>query len=173
MRFYRKSSLLGCVLIAISCLNWPGSQAADRTLGPNGPPLSYHIDNVSIRLTRQPARGDSIQSVSLSGKGSATVERGGKLVRFAYSTADFLNLLNEFYKIRFFDLPEKYTTRYSVFLKDDRTVGMSALRMSDAASTQVCVAIDEYEKCVTFGRDGPVELKSITTRILIDVDEVK
>ena len=173
MQIYNKSSLLGCALIAISGFNWPESQAADRTLGQNGPPLNYHIDNVSIHLTRQPVRTDSIQSVSLSGNGNATIERGGNFARFAYPTGDLLNLLNEFYRIRFFDLPVKYTTRYFVFLKDDGTVAMSALRMSDAASTRLCVVIEEYEKCVTFGRDGPFELESLAKRILIDIDKIK
>lgn len=173
LQLYYKSNFLGCVLIAISCFNWFESQAADCTLGPNGPALNYHIDNVTIRLTRQRARGDSIQSVSLSGNGSATIERGGKITQLGYPTSDFLKLLNEFYRIRFFDLPVQYTTRYSVFLKHDGTVATSALRMSDAASTRVCVVIEEYEKCVTFGREGPFELESSAKRILIDVDKIE
>ena len=170
-QFYR-SIFLGCVLIAISCATWRESQATGRTLGPDGPPLNYHIDNVSIHLTRQPRRAGFIQSVSLFGNGSATVEHSDKLVRFSYPAGDLLNLLNEFYKIRFFDLPAKYTTRYSVFLKDDGTVGMSALRMSDATSTRLCIDIGEYEKCVTFGRDGPLELESIAKRVFIDMERI-
>lgn len=152
--------------MAISCLNGPGSSAAARTLDPHGPPSSYHIDNVRIRLALHPGRGGkSIQSLILSGNGDATVKRDGKLVQFPYPRDDFLNLLNEFYRIRFFDLPETYITRYSIFLKDDGTVAMSALRLPDMPSTQVCVVIDEYEKCVMFGRDGPLELKSITKKL--------
>jgi hypothetical protein len=102
----------------------------------------------------------------LSGNGGATLKRHGRLVQFPYPRDDFLNLLNELYRIRFFDLPETYITRYSIFLKDDGTVAMSALRMPDMPSTKVCVVIDQYEKCVTFGRDGPLELKSITKKLL-------
>jgi hypothetical protein len=141
--------------------------AATRTPDLHGPPSGYHIDNVSIRLVLHPGRGGkAIRSLSMSGNGDATVKRDGKLVQFSYPRDFFLNLLNEFYRIRFFDLPETYTTRYSIFLKDDGTVAMSALQMPDVPSTRVCVVIDEYEKCVTFGRDGPFELKSITKKLL-------
>jgi hypothetical protein len=162
------SSLLGCVLIAISCLSGTESaMAAERTPDPSGPPSTYHIDSVSIRLALHPGRGGkSVQSLSLSGNGEATVKRDGKLLQFPYPRDDFLNLLNEFYRIRFFDLPKTYAIRYSMFLKEDGMVAMSALKMPDVPSTQVCIVIEEYEKCVMFGRDGPSELKSIAQTLL-------
>jgi hypothetical protein len=146
--------------------------AGERTLGRNGPPLSYRIDEVTIRLVRHPGRAGSIRSVSLSGSGGASVERDGETARFDYAPSDLLKLLNEFYQFRFFDLPERYTTRYSVFLKDDGTVGTSALRMADAASTEVCIDIGEYRKCVVFGRDGPLELEGIARRVFLSMESM-
>lgn len=145
--------------------------AADRTLGPNGPPLAYRIDEVTLRLTRHPGNfAFPIRRVSLSGTGSASLESDGQSVQFPYATKDLLVLLNELYRIRFFDLPEKYTTRYSIFLKDDGIVGTSALRMTDAGSTSICFLVAEYEKCVIYGRDGPFELENIAKRIFADTE---
>jgi hypothetical protein len=165
----------GFVLLAVSLAAMPAVDepaAGGRTLGPNGPPLSYRIDEVTIRLARKPDRTGSIRSVSLSGNGSVTVERDGEPERLGYATSDLLKLLNEFYRIRFFDLPEKYTTRYSVFLKDGGIVGTSALRMADAASTLVCINIGEYRKCITFGRDGPLELESVTKQVFLSIESM-
>jgi hypothetical protein len=165
----------GFVLLAVSLAAMPAGDepaAGGRTLGPSGPPLSYRIDEVTIRLARKPDRAGSIRSVSLSGKGSATVERDGEPERLGYPPSDLLKLLNEFYRIRFFDLPEKYTTRYSVFLKEGGVVGTSALRMADAASTLVCINIGEYRKCVTFGRDGPLELESVAKQVFLSIESM-
>lgn len=145
--------------------------AADRTLGPNGPPLAYRIDEVTLRLTHRPGNSAfPIRRISLSGNGSASLERDGQFVQFPYATKDLLVLLNELYRIRFFDLPAKYTARYSIFLKDDGTVGTSALRMTDAGSTSICFAVAEYEKCVTYGRDGPLELEHFAKQVFSDAE---
>ena len=146
--------------------------AAERTLGPAGPPLVYPIHEVSLHLTRQPGNpAFPVRRISLSGKGTATFERGNELLQVSYSNGELVTLLNELYGIRFFELPSQYTTRYSVFLKDDGTVATSALRMMDAASTRVCFAVTGYEKCVTYGRDRPNDLENIVNRVFDDVEK--
>lgn len=147
------------------------SMATEQSLGVGGPPLTYRIDEVSVRLTRHPGNPAlPIRRVILSGAGDATREHGGKSVRFPYGSKDLLALLNELYKIRFFDLPTQYNTQYSVFLKDDGTVRTAALRMPDSGSTSICFAVTGYEKCVTYGRDGPLELEIIAKQIFSDAD---
>lgn len=150
--------------------------AGERSLAPlttpQGPPMTYRIDAVNLRFTRYPGNSAfPIRRISLSGRGSATLEHDGQLFHLSYSPGDLVVLLNKFYKVRFFELPAKYTTRYSVFLKDDGTVATSALRMSDMASTSVCFEMDEYEKCVTYGRDGPCELENLVDRVFDDFEK--
>lgn len=149
------------------------STAAEPSFGAGGPPLVYRIDEVSVRLTRHSGNPAlPIRRVILSGAGSATLERDGKEVQFPYGKKDLLALLNALYKIRFFDLPTQYSTQYSVFMKDDETVGTAALRMSDSGSTNICFAVTGYEKCVTYGPNahGPLELENIAKRIFSDAD---
>jgi hypothetical protein len=51
-------------------------------------------------------------------------------------------------------------------------VGTSALRMADAASTEVCIDIGEYRKCIAFGRDGPLELEGIAKRLFLSIESM-
>lgn len=143
--------------------------ATELNLGAGGPPLAYRLDEVSVRLTRHSGNpAFPFRRVILSGAGNATFERDGESMQFSYGNKELLALLNALYKIRFFDLPSQYNTRYSVFLKDDGTVGTEALRMTDSASTSICFAVRGYEKCVTYGRDGPLELENIAKQIFSD-----
>lgn len=147
--------------------------ATERSLGVGGPPLAYRIGEVSVRLTRHPGNPAlPIRRVILSGVGGATLERDGKSVQFPYGSKDLLALLNELYRIRFFDLPTQYNTQYSVFLKDDGTVGTAALRMPDSGSTSICFAVTGYEKCVSYSREGSLELENIARRIFSDADRL-
>ena len=116
------------LLIVIACLGMPAAMAADYSPESGSPPLTYRIDDVRIRLTRHPGNAAfPVQRVSLSGSGSATLERDGKIMPFTYQVKKLLALMNEFYRIRFFEMPDDYTNRYSVFLKDGGTVETAAL----------------------------------------------
>ncbi|WP_090369411.1 hypothetical protein [Nitrosospira sp. Nl5] len=143
--------------------------ATELSLGEGGPPLTYRLDEVSVRLTRHSGNPAlPIRRVILSGTGGATLERDGERMQFSYGNRELLALLNALYKIRFFDLPSQYNTRYSVFLKDDGTVGTEALRMPDSASTSICFAVSGYEKCVTYGRNSPLGLEGIAKQVFSD-----
>src|ERR1019366_940403 len=117
------------------------AMAADPTLGAGGPPMTYRLDQVTVLVTRHPGPASRIRRVSLSGTGSATLERDGLSLPFRYPAKDLLALLNDLYKLRFFELPADYSGRYSVFLKDDGSVATKALRMSDVPGTSVCFTV--------------------------------
>lgn len=148
------------------------SMAGERALGPDGPPLAYPIQEVNLHLTRQPGNAAfPVRRINLSGKGTAAFERGEEFLQIPYSTSTLVALLNELYRIRFFELPSQYTARYSVFLKDDGMIATSALRMMDAESTRICFAVTGYEKCVTYGRDGPSGLENIVNGVFDDIEK--
>ena len=133
-------SLVTSLLISMSCLMGGNSIATELDNGI--PPKTYRLDEVSVRLTRHSGRPSfPVRRVSLSGKGDATLERDKQSQSFQYPAKDLIVLLNDLYRIRFFDMPKDLTTRYSVVHKDDGTVATSMLRMSDAPSTSVCFAV--------------------------------
>ena len=167
--------LAGTLLIIIACVGMPAAMSAESvitgSLGPGGPPLTYRMDEVRIRLTRHPGNtAFPVQRISLSGSGSATLERDGKIMPFIYPVKKLLVLMNGLYRIRFFDMPDDYTNRYSVVLKDEGTVETAALHMLDAGGTRICFSAASYEKCVNYGDGGPSELDDIATRILSEAD---
>jgi hypothetical protein len=150
-------------------------RARGRTLGPAGPPLSYHIEDVSIRITTYPGQSASklIGRVSLAGTGEGMLEKDGNRLSFPYAQKNLLTHLNVLYGIRFFDLPVDYITQYRVFLKDDGTVETSALRMVDMSSTRICTAIGQYQKCVTYAvGQPPRELEEMVKQTYREVANV-
>ncbi len=167
--------LAGTLLIIIAFVGMPAAMSAESaitgSLGPGGPPLTYRIDDVHIRLTRHPGNAAfPVQRVSLSGSGSATLEQDGKIMPFTYQVKKLLALMNEFYRIRFFDMPDDYTNRYSVFLKDGGTIETAALHLLDAGGMRICFTAASYEKCVNYGDEGPSGLEDIARRIFFEAD---
>ncbi|MBU1228666.1 MAG: hypothetical protein KKA55_14800 [Proteobacteria bacterium] len=131
-----------------------------------GPPPQYRLDAVSITLTRHSGTPSfPVRRVSLSGAGSATLERDGQSLPFRYPPKDMLALLNELHRFRFFELPADYSVRYSVLLRDDGVVQNRALRVADASSTSFCFAAGDFKKCVTYGSQGPRELEELAQRL--------
>jgi hypothetical protein len=168
----RLKPLATSLLLGMSCLIWSNSMATESTTTA-GPPQTYRLDEVSVRLTRQPGRPNfPLQRISLTGKGSATLERGGQSQPFHYTAQDLLGVLNELYRIHFFDLPNNYSTRHSVSLKDDGMVITGHLRLQDASSTIVCFAVAAYEKCVTYTTEGPYELEKLTQRVFAQAEQL-
>lgn len=147
--------------------------AMQPRLGSGGPPLNFRLDEVVVRITQQSSQSSApIRRVSLSGTGNATLERDGRNLPFRYPTKDMLALMNEFYRIRFFDLPPSYSIKYSVFLKDDGSIGTGARKMSDAPSTSICFSVAGYEKCVTYAAEAPPELEALAKHIVAEADRL-
>lgn len=168
----RLKPLVTSLLIGMSCLTGSNSMAMESTTTA-GLPQTYRLEEVSVRLTRQPGRPNfPLQRISLTGKGSATLERDGQSQPFHYTAQDLLDVLNELYRIRFFDLAKNYSTRHSVSLKDDGTVITGHLRLQDASSTTVCFAVAAYEKCVTYTTEGPYELEKLTQRVFAQAEQL-
>ena len=167
----RRYALPG-ILSALLCLIGGSAMAAERSFVAGGPPLNYRLDELSVRFLRQPGHGLPGWRVSLAGSGAALLESDGQKRHFFYPVKDLLALVNELYRIRFFELPITYTTKYSVFIKDDGLLGTQGLRMSDASSTRVCFAVAAYEKCVSYGADGPRELEALVQHVVADTERL-
>lgn len=169
----RLKPLVTSLLLGMSCLTGSTSMAMESNPAAAGPPQTYRLDEVSVRLTHQPGRPNfPLRRINLSGKGSATLEGGSQNLPFSYAAQDLLGLLNELYRIRFFDLPRNYSTRHSVSLKDDGMVVTGRLRLLDTASTTVCFSVAAYEKCVTYTTEGPYELEKLTQRVFAEAEQL-
>jgi hypothetical protein len=169
----RVRCLITSLFIAVSGLTGSYSMATERNPGASTVPGTYRLDEVGVRITQSPGRAASTknQILKLSGSGEGTLERNSQTVSFRYESKALLALLNDLYRIRFFDLPANYSVGRSVVLKDDGTVGTQFLKMTDAPSTSVCFSLPVYEKCVTYGSNGPQELESVVRRLWDEADQ--
>ncbi len=120
-------------------------------------------------MTAPPSPASSIE---LAGTGAATLEQNAQRRPYRYAPKEVAALLNELYRIRFFDLPSRYNAKSTIFLRDDGSIGTSVLRTSDAASTSVCFAVGAYRKCVTYGNDSPLELESFVQRRFVEAQQL-
>lgn len=149
------------------------AMAADASQGPEGPPLHYPFDGVrvTVRQSPGPVRGAQVRQWVLPGTGHATLTRGERVTSFDYAAADLIDVLNTLYRMRFFDLPTDLVARYSVYLKDDGTVGTSHMRLLDRASTEVCVRLADYEKCVRYADGDHTALDALVRQLDAEVDQ--
>ena len=148
------------------------TMAAISDASPAGPPLSYRIDAVVIRMTLPPERqGDTPRQLQLSGTGSATLESQGQRRAFPHTPQAQVAVLDALYRMRFFNLPTQSAARYSVVLREDGMVLTQALRMVDAPTGRVCVSVAAYEKCVTFGTTEPSALAQLVERTFADAQQ--
>ena len=160
--------VIGTLLTGTACM------AKERNTTTNIPPVTYKLDELSINLTIHAGskKGSSAQRLNIFGRGHSTLEQNGSLTPLNYSSEDIIKILNSFYQIRFFDLPSRHNIKYSVYLNENGSIGTNALRMIDASSTTVCFNLPDYEKCVTYGLDGPNELQSLTQRLFTEAKQL-
>ncbi|MBT0959895.1 hypothetical protein [Denitromonas iodatirespirans] len=148
------------------------AMAAEATVGPGGPPVSYRLDSVRLVVAHAPGRvaGAPARRLALSGGGPARLVVGEAAHTFAYPADALLSALNGLYRLHFFALPPDLTRRPSVFLKDDGSIGTSLLRLADRPVTTLCVYLADYEKCVRFTDDGPEALRALVNQLDADAD---
>lgn len=162
------------IIIAGTFLTGTGCMAKERNNSTDSPPATYTLETMSIDVTKHAGakKGSSVQHLHISGIGNSTLEQNGKKVPLNYSPENIVKILNTFYQIRFFDLPTRHNIKYSVFLNEDGSIGTNALRMADASSTTVCFNLPDYEKCVTYGSDGPSELQELSKNLFVEAKQL-
>ena len=153
------------------CTAGAAAMAAERNAAADGPPRTYRLDEVTVRVQRQFGHGQPMGQLILPGQGQAMLQSGERKRLFDHPATDHLNVLNGLYRMRFFDMPAQLRAPLSVFLKDDGMVGTQALKMADAGSTSVCFSLPGYQKCVRYDGTGPRELDDFVERLFADAEQ--
>ena len=162
---------LSIILLLGQTTNVPMA-AADTTPVRAWPPFDYRLDNAIVRVQLLPAHGLPQQTLTLPGAGLASFIRDGATVRFTPPANELLATINELYRMRFFDLPDRLLPTRSMFVKQDGALGTQAMKMHDALTTRVCFALPKFEKCVTYEADPPLELERLVQRLLADARQL-
>ena len=155
-------------MLALSLSCAVSMPAEAKSAAASWPPFDYRLDEASVRVELLPSHGLPRQTLTLPGSGRASFEHDGRNAAFILNVQDMLALVNELYRLRFFDLPDRLMPPRSAFLKDDGSVGTQATRMHDALTTSVCFILPQYRKCVVYEDDPPAELSGLVQRLLAD-----
>lgn len=165
---YWSSLFLGIMsIMMVSC-----AEKTDAAV--ESPPREYQIADVMISVTQQPGNPAFNQrKISISGDGTCiqTHTMPATTKQCETLSADVvLELINDFYRIRFFDLGDNFKVKRRVFMLDGSTVKQSVLRILDKESARLCFKVSNYEKCITLIQDVPKELEVLVHKILAYAD---
>lgn len=136
------------------------------------PPHSYELTNTVITLRHQTGH-------QLPGKHEISILGTGKITRQVDGETQYENhlkdgavigLLEQFYRINFFKLPNDYTIQSNLHITAEGKVTSSHMRLRDASSEELCAALGEYRKCVRFhsGRSRDLDTLAKDIRSLIE-----
>lgn len=122
-------------------------------------PEQYRLSDASVHITRKPnPRSTTAHDLLLTGQGKLVLKDLQKHRQLAYPEADFVQVLENLYRIRFLELPTNLMARHGVGVDAQGIVYMRVAKQADAAWTRVCLSAGEARRCVTFADDYPGEL---------------
>ncbi len=130
------------------------------------PPVRYPLETVEISIVYHPGRllpGGYKINIDGNGKASCLTKKGGETLNL--QDRNIIELLNDFYRVHFFDLPDTYTVKKQVSLLDDHSVSTFAERLVDISSKQICIKLSSYKKCITIVENRPVEVNRVAEKI--------
>lgn len=133
----------------------------------SSPPKEYHLSDCSIQAIRYsggPSR--SVTRVTLYGTGNATIDTDNTASTIHFSPTEFVQILNELYRIKFFEIPSDYINQHSVSLSNGGTIRTRSIRLMDTDRIEIRCNIGEYKKSVLFSNHTPTDLVKVATRIL-------
>jgi len=162
--------LIGVAILCLLTEHVARAEAPRPESDPAGGPGSYNLDNVSITLERTECFGPCpVYRVTVSGHGDVLYE-GLKFVdaigihQSTIAVDDVVGLLNEFLRVRFFDVLDKYEGQQFVQLEGDRLI-MYRQTVSCHSSTILTLRLGDHEKSVVLYDNYPSDLKSLAETV--------
>ena len=132
-------------------------------------PLQYPLAQVSISIDHQTGRGiPGGYRIAIEGSGNGSYRSDSTetlQTDLAISSNTLLSLLNEFYRIHFFELADTYGVKKQMVLLDKATLATIATKMPDSGSKRLCIQLADYKKCVTIVDDQPAEAARLAQKI--------
>lgn len=130
------------------------------------PPLQYPLAQVAITVLHQTSRGiPGGYEIAIQGGGNGFYLQNALKTEQQISSRTLIDLLNDFYRIHFFELADTYQVEKQVLLRDNTLVTTSAMKMADISSKKLCIQLADYQKCVTIVNDQPAEAAQLITKI--------
>lgn len=130
-------------------------------------PAQYPLSKITISILHQPGAGNpGGYQITIRGDGNSFYNHNSKEKKaLNVPNETLLELVNDFYKIHFFELPDTYAVKKRVVLKDNSTVATVVTKQVDVNSKKLCVQLRTYKKCVNIIDNQPVEAAELVTKI--------
>jgi hypothetical protein len=130
-------------------------------------PAQYPLKKITISILHQPGAGiPGGYQIIISGDGNSFYKQNSKEnTALIVPNETLLELVNDFYKIHFFELPDTYVVKKQVVLKDNTTVATVVTKQVDVNSKKLCIQLRTYKKCVTIIDNQPVEAAELVKKI--------
>jgi len=169
LRFLLRFVLLGPILPAIVTVSC--AQAAPES-PPAVPPETYAIADVKMILSRTSCYGTCpIYTIVVGGDGACTFKgfdftavKGERA--FHIEPKAVLDLLNEFYRIDFLGLRDRYLERIYIGVRPDGTIEKSIGSVEDDPHTLITLKLGTYSKTIEKNSEfGPSDLVDLADRI--------
>ena len=140
--------------------------ASEKSSGHSSIPKEYRLEDVKISVLYQTGhRLPGSYRINISaGKASYVTDRKEKADLIIKDKA-LVDLLNDFYRIHFFELQDTYTVKRQIALLDDRSISTFPSRLVDMGSKRICIALANYEKCVTIMDEQPIAANQLVNKI--------
>lgn len=130
------------------------------------PPAQYPLAEVAISILHQTGHGiPGGYEIAIQGDGNGFYLQNALKTELQISSGTLLELLNDFYRIHFFELADTYQVKKQVLLRDNTLVASTAMKMADISSKKLCIQLADYQKCVTIVNDQPAEAAQLITKI--------
>jgi len=130
-------------------------------------PAQFPVKKILITVSSQPTSGNAdIYHVSLKGDGNSFLVKNNEKQPLKISTDTLIELLNDFYSVHFFEIPDTFHIKKKAVLKDNgivTTIVNKELAATD--SKKVCVQLREYKKCVSVIDKQPAGISQIVNKI--------
>ncbi|MDD2760825.1 MAG: hypothetical protein PHH11_11090 [Methylomonas sp.] len=158
-------SVYGLLLMGVTAMSNPAQAADAKPM----PPAQYPLAEVSISILHQTGHGiPGGYEIAIHGNGNGykqNTDANPVKIETYISNEILLELLNDFYRIHFFELGDTYLVKKQVLLRDNALVATTALKMADVSSKKLCIQLADYKKCVTIVGDQPVEASQLAAKI--------
>jgi len=142
------------------------AEAGDDMQALRVPPSQYPLVRVEISIRYQPGRGlQGGYEITIQGDGRGYYRANAITTELQISDGTIVELLNDFYRIHFFDLADNYQIKKRVVLRDDNLVATTAMKITDISSKRLCIQLADYQKCVTIVNDQPADPAQLINKI--------
>jgi hypothetical protein len=130
-------------------------------------PAQYPLKKITISISHQPgAAMPGGYQIIINGDGNSFYRQNSKEKQaLTVPKETLLELVNDFYKIHFFELPDTYAVKKQVVLKDNTTVATVVTKQVNVNSKKLCIQLRTYKKCVAIVDNQPVEAAELVKKI--------